>query len=105
MSERNHGRDKRRNTRRIPLNSKVRIKVPETNETHYGVCRDLSVDGISFETDYVPRFGQILEILVMPPQPSGLTPPLHAIIEVRHCARANAGEHYEIGAAIVKIKG
>ncbi len=105
MSAQDHGRDKRRNVRRIPLDCKIRIRVPETNETYYGICRDLSVDGISFETDYVPRFGQVLEVHIMPPQPPGPTPPLNAVIEVRHCTRADSGERYEIGATIVKIKG
>jgi hypothetical protein len=92
-----------RNGRRIPLNCQVKIRVTESGETAYGVTKDLSVDGIALVTDYVPRFGQLLELHVLPPQGSVIKP-LRALVQVRRCAQVVAGCSYEIGAAILKIR-
>lgn len=105
MSAPDRRRDKRRNARRIPLECKIKIRVPETSDTYYGICRNLSVDGLLFVTDYVPRFGQMLEVHVLPGHGPGAPAPLNAVVEVRHCTRAAGGERYEIGAAIVHVKG
>lgn len=93
-----------RKSRRIPIKCKVEIKAQDGWEIHYGVTSDLSVDGVSFVTDYVPRFGQLLEIHVVPPQGSPVKP-LRALIQVKRCAQVVAGKQYEIGAAIIKIRG
>lgn len=92
-----------RNGRRIPLKCQVKIRVAESGETAYGVTKDLSVGGIALITDYVPRFGQLLEIHVLPPQGSSIKP-LRALVQVRRCTLAVAGHSYEIGAAILKIR-
>lgn len=105
MSAPHRRRDKRRNARRVPLDCKIKIRVPETHDTYYGVCRNLSVDGVFFVTDYVPRFGQVLEVHILPSQAPGAPAPLNAVVEVRHCTRTAGGERYEIGAAILRVKG
>lgn len=92
-----------RNARRIPINCQVKIRVTESGETAYGTTKDLSVDGISLITDYVPRFGQLLDIHVLPPQGSTIKP-LRALVQVRRCAQMIAGRSYEIGAVILKIR-
>lgn len=92
-----------RNARRIPINCQVKIRVTESGETAYGTTKDLSVDGISLFTDYVPRFGQLLDIHVLPPQGSTIKP-LRALVQVRRCAQMIAGRSYEIGAVILKIR-
>ena len=92
-----------RNARRIPINCQVKIRVTESGETAYGTTKDLSVDGISLITDYVPRFGQLLDIHVLPPQGSTIKP-LRALVQVRRCVRMAAGRDYEIGAIILKIR-
>lgn len=93
-----------RKARRIPIKCQVEIKAQDGWEIHYGVSKDLGVDGVSFVTDYVPRFGQLLEIHLVPPQGSAIKP-LRALIQVRRCAQVIAGKEYEIGAAIIKIRG
>ena len=92
-----------RNARRIPINCQVKIRVTESGETAYGTTKDLSVDGISLITDYVPRFGQLLDIHVLPPQGSSIKP-LRALVQVRRCAQMIAGRSYEIGAVILKVR-
>lgn len=93
-----------RKSRRIPVKCRVEIKAQDGWEIHYGESRDLSVDGISFVTDYVPRYGQLLEVSVIPPQGSPVKP-LRALIQVKRCAQVVAGKEYEIGASILKIRG
>ena len=88
---------------RVPLNCKVKIKVLGARESHYGICKDLSVDGILIESDYVPRYGQMLDVMVLPPQ-QGPVVPLHAIIQVRRCSEIIGSKLYEIGAKIKEIK-
>ncbi|MDD5329026.1 MAG: PilZ domain-containing protein [Sulfuricella sp.] len=92
-----------RNARRIPLNCQVKIRATESGETAYGTTKDLSVDGVAIVTDYIPRFGQLLEIHVLPPQGSA-TKPLRALVQVRRCVQLVAGHSYEIGTAILKIR-
>lgn len=92
-----------RTARRIPINCQVKIRVTESGETVYGTTKDLSVDGISLVTDYVPRFGQLLDIHVLPPQGSTIKP-LRALVQVRRCVRIEGQRNYEIGTAILKIR-
>lgn len=93
-----------RKSRRIPIQCRVEIKAQDGWEIHHGTSKDLGVDGVSFITDYVPRFGQLLEIHVIPP-PGSTIKPLRALIQVRRCSQVVAGKEYEIGAAIMKIRG
>lgn len=92
-----------RNARRIPINCQVKIRVTENGEIVYGTTKDLSVDGVSLLTDYVPRFGQLLDIHVLPPQGSTIKP-LRALVQVRRCVRVENSRSYEIGTAILKIR-
>lgn len=92
-----------RNARRIPINCQVKIRVTENGEIVYATTKDLSVDGVSLVTDYVPRFGQLLDIHVLPPQGSTIKP-LRALVQVRRCVKLNPGRSYEIGTAILKIR-
>ncbi|MDP2879620.1 MAG: PilZ domain-containing protein [Sulfuricella sp.] len=92
-----------RNARRIPISCQVKIRVTENGETVYGTTKDLSVDGVSLLTDYVPRFGQLLDIHVLPPQGSTIKP-LRALVQVRRCVRVENSRSYEIGTIILKIR-
>ena len=92
-----------RNARRIPINCQVKIRVTESGETVYGTTKDLSVDGVSLLSDYVPRFGQLLDIHVLPPQGSTIKP-LRALVQVRRCVKLDSGRSYEIGTTILKIR-
>lgn len=92
-----------RNGRRIPINCQVKIRVTENGETVYGATKDLSVDGVSLLAEYVPRFGQLLDIHVLPPHGSTIKP-LRALVQVRRCTKLDSGRSYEIGTAILKIR-
>lgn len=92
-----------RNARRIPINCQVKIRVTESGETVYGTTKDLCVDGVSILTEYVPRFGQLLDIHVLPPQGSTIKP-LLALVQVRRCVKLANSSNYEIGTAILKIR-
>jgi hypothetical protein len=92
-----------RNARRIPISCQVKIKVTENGETVYGTTKDLSINGVSLLTDYVPRFGQLLDIHMLPPQGSTIKP-LRALVQVRRCVRVENSRSYEIGTVILKIR-
>ena len=96
-------RGERRSARRIPITCQVKIRITESDETAYGTTKDISVGGVGLITDYVPRFGQLMEIHVLPPQGSSIQP-LRALVQVRRCVQLPTGHHYEIGAAILKIR-
>jgi hypothetical protein len=100
----NSAKGELRKSRRIPIQCRVEIKAQDGWEIHHGVSKDLGVDGVAFITDYVPRFGQLLEIHLVPPQGSSIKP-LRALVQVRRCSQVVAGKEYEIGAAIMKIRG
>jgi hypothetical protein len=91
-----------RGSRRIPIFCQVKIRVPDSGEIAYGTTRNLSVDGLSLVTDYVPRFGEMLEVHVLPPA-GGPTPPLHALVQVKRCIRHKDAQLFEIGVVIRRI--
>jgi hypothetical protein len=91
-----------RNTRRIPMTCPVNLRIPETHETFQGFTLRLSVEDIAFETDYVPRQGQMLEITVTPPS-AGVFPPLKALIQVFGCVAGSQKGRYEVAGRIKKI--
>ncbi|MDD5242261.1 MAG: PilZ domain-containing protein [Sulfuricella sp.] len=96
-------RGERRSARRIPVTCQVKIRITDSDETAYGTTKDISVGGVGLITDYVPRFGQLMEIHVLPPQGSNIKP-LRALVQVRRCVQLITGHSYEIGAAILKIR-
>jgi hypothetical protein len=92
----------RRGSRRVSMGCKARIKSLHTGETHYGECADISVDGISLHTSYVPQFGEHLKVLVLSPAVGNLPgKPFEAEVEVRRCNELVRNELYEIGAKII----
>ncbi len=93
-------RRERRREGRTSARRALAVKVLETGDIHWGICRDLSAGGIAFETEYVPRFGQLLEIRLVPAR-TGPALPLCALVRVRRCVPCAAG--YRIGAAIAEM--
>lgn len=92
-----------RKSRRIPVACRIEFKTQEAWDIHHGTSLNLSVDGLSFVTDYVPRFGQLLEIHMIPPQGAAIRA-LRALVQVRRCTQVVAGKEYEVGTAIIKIR-
>ncbi|WP_293763218.1 PilZ domain-containing protein [uncultured Aquitalea sp.] len=97
--------NERRRARRLQMGCKARIKSLHTGETHYGECVDLSVDGLSLRSSYVPQYGERLSIIVLAPAIGGLPgKQLEAEVEVRRCNEIQRGLIYEIGARIIERK-
>ena len=95
--------EKNNNARRIPMRCWVEIEVVHTGEVFYGVTVGLSVEGVSFLTRYVPRFAELLEIRLIPPEGSVVNP-LRALIQVESCTQIIKGREYEIDSAIREIR-
>jgi hypothetical protein len=96
----------RRIARRIRMaGCKARLKSLLTGEVFYGECFDLSVDGLSIRTAFVPQFGEVLEVMLRTPAVgSAMEKPLIVEAEVRRCNELEPGRLYEIGMAILERK-
>lgn len=92
-----------RSALRVPINCKAKIRPQDSDISYYGVCLNLSVDGMQLETDYVPRFGEIFEVHLAPP-PGGGFEPLMATVQVSRCTQLVPGKSYELGVKILTIE-
>lgn len=90
----------KRGSRRIPIDCPAKI-ISSAQTPHYGRCRDLSINGMLLETDYVPRPGELMEVFIMPPP--GPMAPLHAQVQVTRCTKLPEQDLFEIGAEIMFI--
>jgi hypothetical protein len=99
----NEPRGEMRCSRRIPLECYVKVRVSESGETFYAMSKDLSVDGLALTAHYVPRFGELMEILLQSPRGSTLKP-FKALVQVRRCVQLGENKGYEIGTAIIKVR-
>lgn len=88
--------------RRVRITCRVEIQL-ETGEIHHGTACDLGVDGVTFLTDYVPRFEERLELRVIPPEGS-LVKPLRAMVQVQSCIQIVQGAQYEIDGLIQEVR-
>ncbi|AOX98991.1 hypothetical protein BJP62_00095 [Jeongeupia sp. USM3] len=82
------------------MGCKVRMRGGD-GETHYGICADLSVSGLTVRTSFVPQAGEVIEVCVLPPPQGGRTNPLSARARVVRCHAVDA--EYELGLAIEEI--
>ncbi|HSC78912.1 MAG TPA: PilZ domain-containing protein [Chitinolyticbacter sp.] len=87
---------------RIPVDCKVKIRTRDHGPSHYGICTDLSVTGMTIRTLFVPRPDEEFEVYVMPPAGQS---PLSARVRVRRCHEIERDKLYELGLAIVEILG
>jgi hypothetical protein len=58
---------------------------------------------VTFLTDYVPRFEELLEVRVIPPEGS-LVKPLRALVQVQGCTQIVQGAQYEIDGLIQEVR-
>jgi len=87
------------------MGCRAKMKSLHTGETHYGECVDLSVDGLSIRSMYVPQHGERLEVIVIVPGVGNMPmKPLEALVEVRRCNEVERGKLYEIGAGTSEIR-
>jgi len=98
--------NERRRGRRVKVaNCKARMKSLNTGEVFYGDCVDLSVDGLSVRTSFVPQFGERLEVIILSPAVGAIPEkPLVMEAEVCRCNEVERRRLYEIGMTIVQRK-
>lgn len=90
-------------SRRVPLECYVKVRSADSGEIFYAMSKNLSVDGIALTAQYVPRYGERLEIQLQSPKGSTLKP-FKALVQVRRCVQLADQKGYEIGAAILKVR-
>jgi hypothetical protein len=90
-------------SRRVPLECYIKAKSSDSGEVFYAMSKNLSVDGIALVAQYVPRYGERLEIQLQSPKGSTLKP-FKALVQVRRCVQLEDQKGYEIGAAILKVR-
>ena len=99
----NEARGEMRCSRRIPMECYVKVRMTESGEVFYAMSKDLSVDGVAFVAQYVPRYGELMEIQLQSPLGSSCKP-FKALVQVRRCSQTEDNKGYEIGAAIIKVR-
>jgi hypothetical protein len=99
----NESRGEMRCSRRIPMECYVKVRATESGEVFYAMSKDLSVDGLAFIAQYVPRYGELLEIQLQSPLGAN-TKPFKALVQVRRCSQTGDNKAYEIGTAIIKVR-
>lgn len=98
------GKRERRSAVRVPLGCEAIIKPAAPHPPRRGVCTDLSVDGMTLHTAYVPRPGELLEVVVQPASNApGSAPPMHAKVQVRRCHAIVGSALFEVGVKIIEV--
>ncbi|WP_158380813.1 PilZ domain-containing protein [Chitinilyticum litopenaei] len=93
-----------RSALRVPVNCKVKLRFPDLGISYYGDCTDLSVQGLTIRTSYVPRPQEEFEVYVMPPAAGGASrQPMAARVRVMRCHEVQRGALYELGLAILDV--
>ncbi|AMC33321.1 PilZ domain-containing protein [Iodobacter arcticus] len=94
----------KRDALRIPVKCKVKIRPLDYGPAYYGNCTDLSVSGLTVETNYVPRLDEKFDLFVMPPlDGAGPREPLAVRVKVVRCHQIEQGAIYELGLSILKV--
>lgn len=92
----------RRLDRRIPLGVPARIRLEDGSEIE-ARCLDLSIRGLTLESEFVPAQGEILEVFVDAPGAIDAAP-LHVRLEVKRSLDLG-DSRYEFGGEIVEVLG
>lgn len=94
--------EEKRATRRIPVQCPVQFKRDGKSATYEGLLKNLSVGGIAFESQVFIAPGELVDILLLPPQASSVLP-LDAVIQVTRSVR-HAATVCEIAGRIKTIR-
>ncbi|WP_028453300.1 PilZ domain-containing protein [Chitinilyticum aquatile] len=93
-----------RSALRVPVSCKVKLRLPDLGMSYYGECTDLSVQGLTVKTNYVPRPQEEFEVYVMPPSaPGSPREPMALHVRVMRCHALQQKEMYELGLSIVTV--
>ncbi|MDP2961465.1 MAG: PilZ domain-containing protein [Sulfurimicrobium sp.] len=99
----NEARGEMRCSRRIPMECYVKVRMTESGDVFYAMSKNLSVDGLAFIAQYVPRYGELMEIQLQSPLGANAKP-FKALVQVRRCSQIGDNKGYEIGTAIIKVR-
>lgn len=91
----------RRLDRRIPLGVSARIRLDDDSEIE-ARCLELSVSGLTLQSEFVPSRGEVLEVFVDSPGGNLEIAPLHARLEVKRSVELGNGQ-YEFGGEIIEV--
>jgi len=94
-------RKERRKSARSAVQFDLTLRIPETNQTYCGTCYDLSDRGVRLSSDYIPKYGQILEIC-LPEKVGSQGFSSNFLIEVRRCCLRGKGSAYEVGGIVLE---
>jgi len=92
-----HDFSEKRSFYRMPVECQLEYTENGNEETRTGHVKNISGDGILFQTDHAVGVGTEMNIIVK--AGSNLTPPLHATIEVIRC-NITDDESYEVAATM-----
>ena len=94
-----------RSARRVPIDCPVKILLIESlGGPFYGTCTDLSVNGMTLQTSYVPRPEEELIVLLRGPTMRGLSnQPFQARVRVKRCHQLERDTLFELGVEIIEI--
>ncbi|MCL2657334.1 MAG: PilZ domain-containing protein [Betaproteobacteria bacterium] len=96
-----YGRE-RRTAVRVPLRNDAKIIPPPPHTSHPAVCADIGVGGMTLLTRYVPKEGEIFEVLVEPNAQSLNGGTMHARVQVRR-SQATEDGLYSLGVEILEV--
>jgi hypothetical protein len=89
---------------RVIVNCKVKIRPLDLGLPFYGECTDLSVTGMTVQTNYVPRPDEEFDIYVMPARTANLrSAPFSARVKVRRSYQLDMASLYELGLEIIQV--
>ena len=97
------GDRERRTAVRIPLGSEAFIQPTPPHPPRKARCIDLSVDGMTLHTVYVPRPDEIFEVIVRPHEGPLAASPMHVRAQVRRCFPVSGTQLYEVGVKILEV--
>ena len=92
-----HDFSEKRSFYRMPVECQLEYTENGNEETRTGHVKNISGDGILFQTDHAIGMGTEMTIIVK--AGSNLTPPLHATIEVIRCSLTD-DDSYEVAATM-----
>lgn len=98
----NDGRE-RRSAVRIPLGCEATIIPPPPYSRQSAVCVDLSVDGMTLHTRYVPRPDEVFDVIVKPPSGPSSVKMMHVRVQVRRCQAVGFSGDFSLGVKILHV--
>lgn len=93
----------RRSAVRIPLGCEAFIVPPPPLPRRKAICVDLSVDGLTLQTMYVPRPGEIFEVLIKPHEGPVTTGTMQVRVQVKRCQPVKGTQEFQLGVKILEV--